>query len=253
MDKAGMILRMLTRGINLEERAAEESASPKRFPCKRCGGEGWIFPTGKDGVTRAMRCPDCLAARENAQMLADSGVSLADYKKFTLENFRETTETARAMKGAAREFLKTGAGGIGFFGPSGIGKTHVCIAILRALNIRYKYWKYRQETQRIKNAMYRDSAEYERLMNVARKAPCLYIDDLFQGATDGGKLDRQDAQIMFDILDTRSMNRLRTLISSNCLLGEINSMNDAIASRIYALINPYAIEMRLGENARYGA
>lgn len=253
MEKAERILRTLLNAVDFGALAEEEPPKKSRFPCKRCGGEGWIFEK-RDGVTVASLCPDCKAARENARMLAESGVSLADYERFTFANFRESTPMAATMKKAARDYLEAGGGsGIGFFGPSGIGKTHISIAILRETKKPYKYWKYRQEIQKLKNVMYKNGEEYERLMNRARNADCLYIDDLFQGAVDGGKLEKQDAQIMFDILDSRNMNRRRTLISSNCLLGEINAMNDAIASRIYALIRPYAVEIKRAENVRYGA
>ena len=40
----------------------EPHEKPTRFPCKRCGGTGWIFYR-MEGVDKACRCPECREVR----------------------------------------------------------------------------------------------------------------------------------------------------------------------------------------------
>lgn len=228
----------------------EEVHNVSRFPCKRCGGTGWVDVI-KNGYTMKMRCPDCKLEREKAEILKRSGINIEDYNRFTLENFKEDTAEAKSMKAKAVQYLKSDMKkGIGFFGSSGTGKTHLCIAILQAMGKPHRYWKYRREIQDIKNAAYKNAEKYSQMMEIAETADNLYIDDLFQGAWSNGSLSQQDNQIMFDIIDTRYVNHKPTFFSSNNTLEEIGKANDALASRIYDMCSPFVVTVK-GKNRRF--
>lgn len=246
---ADMILRMLP-DVRLDE-LPETEAVETRFPCDKCGGTGWVKVI-HDGYTRMMRCPKCFAEREKAAILKESGVNREDYNRFTLAAFRPESPEASKMLETARRYLRERPPdkGAGFFGRSGAGKTHICIAILQAMGARHRYWTYRREIQRIKNAMYRDPQEYERLMAIAETAENLYIDDLFQGAMANGVLSNQDEQIMFDIINTRYINKRPTFFSANAFLHDITKASEPIGSRIYSMISPYIVEIS-GKNQRF--
>lgn len=97
--------------------------------------------------------------------------------------------------------------------------------------------------------MYTNRDEYEKLIDLAAKTPILYIDDLFKDAFDGKRIDRQDCQIMFQIINDRYIRELKTIISSEYSLNLIFKANEAIGSRIYEMIKPYVIKID-GENRR---
>lgn len=248
------IIKRFLANVNIESMPEREPEEKSNFPCNTCGGTGWVKVI-QDGYTKMMRCPDCAAARKTAEIVKASGINLNDYKRFTLDRFIISDEVTRMMKETAVKFLneRTKGKGLGFFGRSGTGKTHICVAVLMAMNEEHRYWKYRHEIQKLKNAMYRDYEKYEQLVNLATTAKNLYIDDFLQGAITADGIDKQDAQIMFDIIDTRYVNHMETFFSSNATLSEINEANEPLASRIYEMTAPYIVEIKPTEamNQRY--
>lgn len=225
---------------------------PKEFPCFRCNSTGIIF-TVEDGVTKAAVCPDCAGIRRTAQYMKKSGISKEDYARYTMDTFLPDTDEAKKMKACALRFLNDPkATGIGFFGKSGSGKTHMCVAICQALGKPHRYWQYRQRIQEIKAVMYQDERRYNELMNEARYAPYLYIDDLFKDARTVVNgvytINTQDLQIMFDIIDTRYMKKLPTIVSSEYQLSDITRVDEAIGGRLYEMLSPYI--NRTTENRR---
>lgn len=248
MDRKTMeLLESIKRNATIGAETAEETP---RFPCKRCDGRGFIFIRREGyGIGIPVECPDCKAARDRAAMAERSGITAENYAKFTLARFRADTPDARRMKFTAMQYLKERPEqkGAAFLGKSGTGKTHISIALLQALDRPHTYWGYGQKIQILKATRYRDFDRFTAETKAAAKAPNLYIDDLFQGDYNGGELDKQAAQIMFDIINTRYINRLPTFFSSNMALGDIIKANEAIGSRIYEMTAPYCVN--LGEGA----
>lgn len=138
------------------------------------------------------------------------------------------------------------------WGASGNGKTHLCIAVLQQIKQPHIYWQYRREIQRMKNAMYRDGPEYNRLMGIVKSRNVLYIDDLFKASWIDGRLREQDEELMFDVINERYMNRYPTFFSSEYSLAQIGQCDEALASRIVEMVYPYSVEVK-GENQRYNA
>ena len=239
MNGIEQILADMKRAFESKKRDFPAEEKKVRYPCFRCGGTGIIF-TVDDGVTKAMRCPDCLHDRQVASWLRKSGISLDDYKKYTLDSFLADTKESTAMKQIAMRFLKDPkANGIGYFGRSGSGKTHICIAICQALGKEHHYWQYRQKIQNIKAVMYTDEKRYNELMDEARYSPYLYIDDLFKGAVVNNQANMQDVQIVFDIINARYIKHLPTIVSSEYLMSEIVRFDEAIGGRLFEMLSPY--------------
>lgn len=250
-EEVRLILKRVFPGINVENMPHSEPVGMGRFPCERCGGTGWIT-VYHNMQPMKMRCPMCRAERDKAELLAKSGVNLEDYNRFTIESFRADTPEAEMMKSAAVQYLRghNWKKGLGFFGASGTGKTHICIAVLQAMGTPHRYWEYRHEIQPIKAFMYHDNEKYEALINEAAKAENLYIDDLFQGAWLHGELSQMDNQIMFEIINRRYLNKMPTFFSSNSTMSQMRAANEALASRIYDMTAPYTIEVH-GANRRF--
>lgn len=253
-DKSIEALKRFLPGIHVQELPEDEPKDEGRFPCRWCHGTGYMTVT-EDGYEKKKKCPHCATERKIAAIVHESGVRLEDYKRYTLDSFIVRDGVSAKMKDAAMAYLRERPKekGVGFFGRSGTGKTHLCIAILMAMREEHRYWKYRREIQRIKNVMYKAPEEYDRLMNIAMEAKNLYIDDFLQGAISSGVIDKQDLQIMFDIIDTRYVNGLPTFFSSNATLAEINAASEPLASRIYSMTAPFVVEIRpdVATNRRY--
>lgn len=221
--------------------------------CEKCGGTGWI-DYEKDGYEYGRPC-ECRAAKIIELQLKASGIEYAEYAEKTLETFKADTEMAAKMKRMAEEYLADRpANGIGYFGKSGTGKTHICIAICQELTRRgegaHKYFSYRTEIQRLKALAYNEP-EYFRQMDGWTSCDILYIDDLFKFAKDRqGNIYSQDLQITYDIINTRYLNRSRTIFSSEYTVNDIKNIDSALGSRIYEMIRPYGLECT-GKNRRY--
>lgn len=226
------------------------------YVCEKCKDKG-IIPVNVNGYIMVRICKDCERKRKLKKWLSHSGISSEDYSRYTLDNFLEDTDEACKMKRVALSFIHDpDAIGLGYFGASGTGKTHICIAVCQAVGTEHHYWQYRNEIQKLKNSMYRSSETYDELMRIPKTSPCLYIDDLFKGAYSDGGIDKQDLQIVFDIINTRYIKRLPTIISSEYSLNAITKADTAIGSRIYSMCYPYLMRVdgrnrRLQRGVRY--
>ena len=225
--------------------------STSNFNCEKCNDLGFIFIV-ENGYDKAIECSCHIEKRIKASLMT-SGISFEEYELKSLDTFKADNEMATLMKDAAIKFLDSDAKGIGYFGRSGIGKTHICIAICQELTKRkhlaHKYFAYKSEMQKLK-ANYFDAEGYERLISRWVNCDVLYIDDLFKFSTDkNGKTRSQDLEIMFDIINTRYLNKSITIFSSEHTVKDIYNIDEALGSRIFAMVNPYGVKCE-GDNRR---
>jgi len=238
--------------------------------CATCSNTGMICITEPDGHSYMEPCPDCYERRQVVRRLKASGVSALDYEKFTIKSFDgNRSEESRVIKRIAQNYLRNhiqGGPGFGIFGSSGVGKTHICIAICQVLTRTYKephyYFSYRSEMPGLIKTLRSFSENYEDALYRWKTCPNMYIDDLFKCAgriehaiESSQKRDRlvsidsDDLRIMYDILNARYLNHLTTLFSSEYSLSDISMIDGALGSRIYEMISPYRIAV-FGKNQR---
>ena len=224
--------------------------------CHDCYNTGYVIQTDKDGYTVSVPC-ECYQQRILARRLKRSGIIPSEYKKRSLDNFKADTEMSKTMKDAAVKFLADDkANGIGYFGKSGLGKTHICIAICLELSLKknqgHMYFSYREEMQRLTTAYYKDQQEYDDLMHKRKTCRNLYIDDFWKGSKNKfGEIDPNELRITYDIINGRYLNGLRTLFSSEYTVTEIMQIDEAIGGRIYEMVVPYGVKCD-GKNRRIG-
>ncbi len=244
---------------------------PDSITCTKCHNTGFIETVDAEGYPEMVRCPECYERRMLFRRLKNSGVSAADYARYTLQAFDASRSTVAAtMKQMAERYIqqyKNDGHGFGLFGASGLGKTHLCIAVCQELTARYRvphyYFSYRTEMPELIKSMKGFGVDYDEKSKKWKTCPNLYIDDLFKFAgkiktdekTHKGKLislESDDAQVMFDIINTRNLNHLTTLFSSEYSVKDIIAVDPALGSRIFQMVSPFALGVD-GKNQRIGA
>ncbi len=112
--------------------------------CEKCGGSGWIV-VEREGLSAAERCGCAAVATAPADLESSANIpplyAGASFDTFHLPS--DNPIAARALEpvmlkaaGYAREFPFTPKPGLMFMGPIGSGKTHLAVAVLRALIAR---------------------------------------------------------------------------------------------------------------------
>lgn len=138
-----MIMDMVAQAKKNGGAMAEEPAKSAKdgIYCQRCGNSGWVAITRDDGTVAMAHCPDCWERRQVVHRLRNSGIFPKDYERYTLASFDESrSEVAGRMKAMAEDWLKghtPGGTGFGLFGRSGMGKTHICIAVCQELTRQF--------------------------------------------------------------------------------------------------------------------
>lgn len=202
----------------------------------------------------AIRICNCKIQEGIRTNMKHSGLDLSEYDKKTLKAFKTKDAESKAMKELALKFLADyNATGIGYFGKSGTGKTHICIAILQELSLRgiqHRYFNYRADIQVLKQLKY-NFEDYSKKMDDFKNCTVLYIDDLFKLAQNNrGELDQQELQIIFEIINTRYMNNKTTIFSSELTVNEIKGIDEATGSRIFEMLKGYGMKCE-GQNKRF--
>jgi DNA replication protein DnaC len=101
--------------------------------CPLCHGNRWVLEEA-EGSVRARRC-DCQAERR-IQVLLEQARIPRRYRDCSLQNFDGRNDALRNAKKIAEKFVQNYPVqdvGLVFLGPCGVGKTHLAVAVLRAL------------------------------------------------------------------------------------------------------------------------
>ena len=220
------------------------------FSCPLCEDQGWVYVP----ETNAYKRCSCYAIKRMKRINEKSGFPPSEFERMTLDNFNTNTEEQKKMLSLAESFLSNPRGGIGYFGKSGTGKTHICIAICQKLaekGMNFQYLSYRREMRNLIANIF-DDAYVNQKMNDWSKVDVLYIDDLLKLSADkDGKPNNRELQILYELINNRMLNGNLTIFSSEYSLNEIAKIDEATGSRIYSMIYPHAMACK-GENHRIG-
>lgn len=134
-------------------------------------------------------------------------------------------------------------------GNSGTGKTHLCTAITKDLlkkqAVLYMLW--RDVTGQLKRLA--TSPDYDKILDKYKRVEVLYIDDFLKTVNKARPTDA-DLQIAFELLNYRSMNNLKTIISSEFSLEEVIGFDEATGSRIFEKAEDFYIKLSNKSNYR---
>lgn len=236
----------------------------KKYKCMTCKDTGFISITfdGEEhpsldilsSQVQSMKTCACKLKQQNEDSLKRTGIDLSEYKNKSFETFKRDTVLAIKMYDMAIKFLNDpNSKGIGYFGKSGTGKTHICIAICNELakkGIIHKYFNYRRDMQQLRSLIF-DEENYNKKLSEYLNIPVLYIDDFLKLAkNNNGSINIQELQIAFDIVNTRYINKKTIIMSSEYTIAEIKEIDEALGSRLFEMITPYGLKVE-GENRRF--
>ena len=186
------------------------------MPCPICDDTGWAPVDDPSGVRRVVRC-DCWRARVGQERLSDANIPRR-YQHCTLDNFLAYNESlTRAVAQARRLVDAFPAAACGLFleGQPGVGKTHIAVAVLKAViemtGARGLFYDTRDLLRVIRSTY--DPAIRTTEVEVLRPvltADLLVLDDL--GAE---KTSEWVDETMNLIVNTRYSERRMTLFTSN--------------------------------------
>jgi DNA replication protein DnaC len=206
----------LAGSVTQKSAAAKPVDGPQT--CAVCGGTGW-----KDvgsGEKRVTRC-DCFLQMQTRYLLGLSEIP-ARYLDCFFSNYESGGNDGL---GAAKLKIETWAEqypldstGLLLIGPSGVGKTHLSVAILKRLTqkgIRCLFCDYRELLKKIQNS-YNPSVQTTELglLRPIFETPVILLDDL--GAVKPSEWVWDTVSL---VLNARYNNKLTTIITSNFLDG----------------------------------
>ena len=225
------------------------------YDCPKCKNRGVFFRLSEDGRRYTVRC-DCMPIRESIRHMEKSGLKNS-IRKMSFDTFDAKEPWQITAKQGVEAYARDGIGWLLLSGQSGCGKTHLCTAVCRQRlleRVPVQYMPWREEVAKLK-AMSLDGENREALLSKYKKAPLLYIDDLFKTCGDlqgVGRPSAADVGLAFELINYRYINNLPTLVSTELLPDELLQVDQAVASRILEMAGShvYAFNREEGKNYR---
>ncbi len=246
-DPARWLLENKIRTYNERIEAPDGSG----IDCAVCRNKGFVAGLDEDGLHMRVRPCACRNRRMTALRLKRCGM-LERAKTCTFDSFRTDTALQRRMKEIAQSWLDAGdSHWLAFCGQSGVGKTHLCTAAFvqavarRQLEGEYLLWG--PAIREIKADLFDKGAEQ---LDRWKRAPLLYVDDLFKGRPDV-PLSDADLRLAFELLDHRYNNALPTILSTERSFPQLVALDEAIAGRIRERCGPWIVSIAPGAEKNY--
>lgn len=226
------------------------------YDCPICKNKGEIMVV-KDGIKYYPEC-SCMAVRRSIEKMRSSGLGdLLNAKKFS--NYIAVEEWQKDIVAKAKRFIGSNSNGFLFCGQSGIGKTHICTAISRALlrkGIPLKYMQWIDESKKIKQSI-KDEVKYAELVDELKTVQALYIDDFFKVSK---RTQPSDADISlaieiinarYNLSQTSKNKRYVTIISTEWTVKQLNDFDNALCGRLCEMAGKDFILSVYGEDKNY--
>ena len=207
------------------------------YECFECKDTTWL-----KAETGFRRC-SCYETDLISRLWENFGVSIKDIK--FLRDYEGYNDLTKKAKNKATEYIKnyeeiknSDENSFALLGQPGSGKTHIILAIGKALiDKKYKvvYMPYLEAIKELKNLTML-SEDYERVARRYKQADILIIDDFFKDKVKNGEvkseLTEADMKHIYPIINYRYLNKLPLIISSECDPMMLLALDEALATRI---------------------
>lgn len=216
-----------------------QNTQDDKFKCFSCKDTTWVF---EDGNYKRCSCYEKEVTRRRWQKF---GVNPGDVK--LIAEYKATSTIKLEARNAAINYIKNfdiireqRNSSIALLGQPGAGKTHLALAIGKALlerkeHVGVMYMPYLEAMRELK-ACVMDDEHYNKTQ--ARYIDCelLIIDDLFKDKVKKGKLvgELREADIkhIYPIINQRYINHAPTIYSSECNANMLLDLDEALGGRI---------------------
>ena len=202
--------------------------------CTKCV-DGWVIETDAKGVRKAVRC-ECYKQQQINRLKGMMNIPKR-YEECTLENFEAVTKSHRqaiAEVGAYLEEYPTHKEGFLIFGGTGVGKTHLAVALMKKLAEKGHsclFYDYRDLLNEIKATYQPNSAISESdILGRIFIVDIFVLDELGSEKTSGWVRDT-----LMTILNKRYNELKTTVITTNFTdisSDEEDSLEDRIGNRL---------------------
>lgn len=214
--------------------------------CELCGGSTWIIYRDEQGRDVGKPCK-CREKVIYSLLLKASGISEEDSKKgfggfntFNEPALINAKNTATLYYQNFKNMEEKRVNSIMLCGSSGRGKTTLGLAITNNLisaGVGVRYMPYREEMTKLKQELVDGNKYfYEEHMFKLKNARVLFIDDLLKG-----KVTETDINILYEIINSRYLQRKAIIISTEKTIEELLAFDEAIASRLIEMSKGYII------------
>ena len=223
--------------INDEVETYNESIGHlKYYDCDLCKNRGYIAKKIYVGNMPYKVLTECSCMSKRNALKEKQNSKLSEILLYnTFDNYKTKEKWQSNIKKLALNFVSDDK--IKFFyigGNVGVGKTHICLAIINELfdkNKKCKMFFWNDITTLIKQNKF-NQENYDRIMGEIINAEILFIDDFLKITP-----DKDDFDIAFKIINARynlsQMRNIKTIISSEYGFMRLLNLDEALASRIY--------------------
>ncbi len=211
--------------------------------CPICGGTGFIIEVDENGNSFARRC-SCVESQIKKINMKLSGIP-ERYLSCEFSNYNPINDSQKEALIMAKKFVEdypAVTGGLFFQGPSGVGKTHLSVAIIKNLiekkGIRARFYDVRDLIAIIQATIGTDNEKGNRILVEASQIELLVLDDL--GAH---RISSYTEDIISKIINKRYNEKRITIFTSN-YVDEKDFYEDAEE------LNEETLESRIGYRLR---
>ncbi len=212
---------------------------PDNYECDICNDSSWV--QGENGLKRC-RCYEMEIIKRRWKRF---GVNPSDVK--LINDYEHNTNIRMEAKNKAINYVKEfdtikeqRNSSMAFLGQPGAGKTHLALAIGKALlerkeHVEVIYFPYLEAIRELKaNAM--DQENYNKIQSKYLNCELLIIDDLFKDKVKKGKLigelNEADMKHIYPIINQRYVNHKPTIYNSECNANMLLDLDEALGGRI---------------------
>ena len=213
--------------------------------CPLCEDTGWKRVPRTGGASAVTRC-DCWHDTRGQRLLAEARIPRR-YQHCTFDNFatygNETLDRAVAAARRLGADFPLIERGLFLLGPPGVGKTHLCVAVLKQVVLRTKAHALFYDTRELLRVIRQTydpvvQATESDVLRPVLKADLLVLDDL--GAEKTSEWVEETLNL---IVNTRYNERRATLFTSNYEEKEDRTDPDSLLVRVGARMHSRLYEM----------